>query len=243
MASVVFDLVAAPQTKFSLYGIEKFEKSWEYAKDVFAYFVDLEKAYDRVPRDKFWRVLQEYGIDRHLLMAIKSLYCQQPEVCVCVNGKQSKSFHVDIGLRQGCVLSPLLFVMYMNWIDKLSQIDEGVTIGRCKISRLLFADDVVLLASSESGLQNGFAAACDIAGMKISISKTKILNLSKNPVQCFLQVGGVSLKQVEKFKYLGVAFTSDGKQDEELDSRSVKASAVMRALHHSVVLKRDYLCL
>ena len=127
----------------------------------------------------------------------------------------------------------------MNWRDKLSRIDEGVTIGRCKISRLLFADDVVLLASSVSGLQNGFAAACDIAGMKISISKTKILNLSKNPVQCFLQVGGVSLKQVEKFKYLGVAFTSDGKQDEELDSRSGKASAVMRALHHSVVLKRE----
>ena len=75
--------------------------------------------------------------------------------------------------------------------------------------------------------------------MKISISKTKILNLSKNLVQCFLQVGGVSLQQVEKFKYLGVAFTSDGKQDEELDSRSGKASAVMRALHHSVVLKRE----
>ena len=57
-------------------------------------------------------------------------------------------------------------------MDKLSRTDERVTIGRCKISRLLFADNLVLLASSESGLQlalNGFAAACDIAGMKISI--------------------------------------------------------------------------
>ena len=52
----------------------------------------------------------------------------------------------------------------------------------------------------------------------------------------FLQVGGVSLKQVERL-YLGVAFTSDGRQDEELDVRSGKASAVMRGLHHSVVLK------
>ena len=51
-------------------------------------------------------MLQEYGIDGHLLMAIKSLYCQ-PEACVCVNGKQSKSFYVGVGLRQGCVLSPL----------------------------------------------------------------------------------------------------------------------------------------
>ena len=51
-----------------------FEKSWEFAKDVFACFVDLEKAYVRVPRDKPWRVLQEYRTDGHLLMAVQSLY-------------------------------------------------------------------------------------------------------------------------------------------------------------------------
>ena len=108
----------------------------------------------------------------------------------------------------------------MNCIDKLSRTNECATIGRCKISRLLFADDLVLLASSESGLQhalNSFAAACDITVMKMNNFKTEVLHLSRNPVQCSLQVGGVSLKLVEKFKYLGVAFTSDGKQDEELD--------------------------
>ena len=164
-------------------------------------------------------MLQEYGIDGHLFMAIKLLYCQL-EIWVRVNGKQSKSFHVEVGLRQGCVLSLLLFIIYMNCIDKLSRTDECVTIGRCKISRLLFADDLVLLASSESGLQhalNDFAAACHITGMKMNNFKTEVLHLSRNSVQCSLQVGGVSLKLVEKFKYLGVAFTSDGKQDEELD--------------------------
>ena len=126
-------------------------------------------------------------------------------------------------------------------MDKLSRTDECVTIGRCKISRLLFADDLVLLASSESGLQhalNGFAVACDIAGMKISTSKTEVKHLSRNPIQCSLQVGGVTLKQVEKFKCLEVAFTSDGRQDEELDVQSGKVSAAMRTLHHSVVLKQ-----
>ena len=70
-----------------------FEKSWEYGKDLFACFVDLEKAYDRVPRDKLWKVLQEYGVNGQLLRAITSFYCK-PEVCVRVNGKQSKPFHV-----------------------------------------------------------------------------------------------------------------------------------------------------
>ena len=54
-----------------------------------------------------------------------------------------------------------------------------------------------------------------------------------------LQVNGATLKQVEKFQYLGVAFTSDGRQDEELDTRIGMASAVMRALHYSVVMKRE----
>ena len=52
-------------------------------------------------------------------------------------------------------------------------------------------------------------------------------------------MNGATLKQVEKLKYLGVAFTSDGRQDEELDTRIGKASAVMRALHYSVVIKRE----
>ena len=62
-----------------------FEKSWEYAKDVFACFVDLEKAYNRVLQNKLWKVLQEYGINGQLFMAVKLLY-SQPEVCVRVNG-------------------------------------------------------------------------------------------------------------------------------------------------------------
>ena len=75
--------------------------------------------------------------------------------------------------------------------------------------------------------------------MKISTAKTEVLHLSRNPDQCVLQVNGATLKQVEKFKYLGVAFTSDGRQDKELDTQIDKVSAVMRALHYSVVMKRE----
>ena len=164
----------------------------------------------------FLEISSGEGCQSMVLMIIKSFYCQ-PEVCVYVNGKQPKSFHVGVGLWQGCVLLSLLFIIYMNWMDKLSRTDECVTIGSCKISRLLFADDLVLLASSESGLQHaleGFAATIDIAGMKISTSKTEVLHISRNSVQCSLQVGVVLLNQVEKFKCLVVAFTSDGRQDE-----------------------------
>ena len=61
----------------------------------------------------------------------------------------------------------------------------------------------------------------------------------KKPDQCSLPANGATLKLVEKFKYLGVTITSDGRQDEELDTQTDKAGAVMRALHYSAVMKRE----
>ena len=108
------------------------------------------------------------------------------------------------GLRQGCGLSR---IVYMNRIDKCSQAVECATIGNCKIADdcccLLFADDFVLLSSTESALQralHSFADACGTAGIIISTAKTEVLHLSKNPDQCLLQVNGATLKQVEKFQ-------------------------------------------
>jgi len=93
----------------------------------------------------------------------------------------------------------------MNWIDSHSRVKEDVTFGSCRISRLHSADALVLLASSEQGLQHApdwFAAACDEAGMKISTENTEVLCLSRNESQCVLQVSSHTLQQVEKFTYL-----------------------------------------
>ena len=101
---------------------------------------------------------------------------------------------------------------------------------------------MVLLSSAESGLQyalNSFTDASNIVRMKISTAKTEVLHLSRNPGQCVLQMNGATLKQVEEFKYLGVVSTSDRRQDKELDTRIGKASAVMRALHYLVDMKRE----
>ena len=73
----------------------------------------------------------EYGVEGQLLRSIMSCYCR-PEVCVRINGKQSKPFHVGIELRQGCILSPLLFIVYMNWIEKSSKAVECASVGIAK---------------------------------------------------------------------------------------------------------------
>ncbi|KAI3354761.1 hypothetical protein L3Q82_004590 [Scortum barcoo] len=158
-------------------------------------------------------VLREYGVRGPLLRAVRSLYDRSRSL-VRIAGSKSDLFPVHVGLRQGCPLSPVLFIIFMDRISRRSQGPEGVRFGNHRISSLLFADDVVLMASSSQDLQRvleRFAAECEAAGMRISTSKSEAMVLDRKRVACPLRVGGEVLPQVEEFKYLGVLFTSEGK--------------------------------
>ena len=140
------------------------EGKWEFAQPVHMCFVDLEKVYDRVPRGILWGVLREYGVDGPLLRAIQSLYRRSLSL-VRVAGCKSDSFPVRVGLRHGCPMSPVLFITFMDRISRRSWGVEGVVFGERRISSLLFADDVVLLASSNRDLQLllGRFALCNLS--------------------------------------------------------------------------------
>ena len=98
---------------------------------------------------------------------------------VCIAGNKSDPFSVRGGLCQGCPLSPVLFIIFMDRIFRHSQAAEGVRFSGLQILSLLFADDVILLASSNSDLQvalGGFAAQCEATGMKTSKSEAMVLS-------------------------------------------------------------------
>lgn len=138
------------------------EGAWEFAQPVHMCFVDLEKAFDRVPRGILWGVLREYGVSDSLIRAVRSLY-DRCRSLVRIAGSKSNSFPVRVGLRQGCPLSPILFITFMDRISRRSLGVEGVRFGDLRIKSLLFADDVVLLASSGRDLQlslDRFTAEC-----------------------------------------------------------------------------------
>ena len=85
--------------------------------------------------------------------AISSLY-KSVECCVRVNGLCTDWFNVQCGLKQGCLLSPLLFNLYINGLATSNDsLDIGIDIDGEKISMLLYADDLVFLSNTENELQ------------------------------------------------------------------------------------------
>ena len=101
------------------------EKYLGKGKDVYFAFLDLEKAYDRVDRDAMWNVLRLYGIGGRLLRGVKSFYVGS-KACVRVGNEVSEWFPVRVGLRQGCVMSPWLFNLYMDGVIELTEMQCGM---------------------------------------------------------------------------------------------------------------------
>ena len=129
-------------------------------KKLYAAFMDLEKAYDRVDWLALWEVLMIYGVGGKLLSAVKSFY-EEASACVKISGETSEHFEIKVGLRQGCVMSPWLFNIYMDGVmrEMKGKVGEvGVRMyaeGRKWMpNSILFADDTVLIAENESDLQN-----------------------------------------------------------------------------------------
>lgn len=123
---------------------------------------------------------------------------------------KSYLFPVGVGLYKGCCLPQILFIISMVRISRRSQLVEGFHLSGLRISSL-FADYMVLLAVG-GGLQlalEWFTVKCEASGMKICISKSKVMVLSRK--QCPLMVATHSSHTVEEFKYLEVSRgTGDG---------------------------------
>ena len=126
----------------------------EKDKLMFMVFIDLEKAYDNVCREKLWRTLFEYGIRGRLLRSIKAL-CEEGRARVKVEGKESKWFGMRKGVRQGCTLLPWLFHVFMDNVVKEARREciREVVISTGTVGLLMFADDM-MMAEMEEALQH-----------------------------------------------------------------------------------------
>ncbi len=197
------------------------DKHRHAGKPLYLCFVDLKSAYDKVQWQLLWSLLQRLGVHGHMLGAVQSLY-DGSLLSMRVNGQCGHSQGPAIGLRQGCPLSATLFGIFIDGLHHHLQTTApaaGVQIRHLRLTDLVYADDICLLAGSPQHLQaliDALVGYCATLHMEISVAKTKVMVVSRSlarspsPAAVVFTCNGLLVEHVDTFKYLGLHFHTSG---------------------------------
>ena len=208
-------------------------------KYLFVCFVDFKSAFDTVWRKALMYKLLNYGIAGNFLSVLRSIY-EDVSYCVKLNGGLTPNITSNVGVKQGCVLSPTLFNLYLA--DLPAVFDEHcdpIDNFDAKLNCLMFADDIVLISQTAEGLQ------CCIDRLHAYSNKWQLtLNTKKTQVVIFnkgghivkkhkFNYGGDNLEITQSYCYLGIIFSACGTFNaarQNMLSKSLKAFYRLRQL-------------
>ena len=202
------------------------ERRIEKNVNTFLCFIDYTKAFDRVQHHKLLKIMEDIQIPFHERRLIRNLYYNQKAHVRYDNGT-TEDFDIRKGVRQGCILSPILFNLYSERIinETLVKIpDKGIKFNGHLITNVRYADDTVILADSEDALQEIMSKineTCKQYGMLLNAKKTKTMILTKKSrnSRITIKIDGAELEQVKEYKYLGTIITEDCRCNDEVRRR------------------------
>ena len=192
------------------------ERYREQKKDLHMVFIDLEKAYDKIPRNVMWWALEKHKVPAKYITLIKDMY-DNVVTSVRTSDVDTDDFPIKIGLHQGSALSPYLFALVMDEVTRDIQGD----IPWC----MLFADDVVLVDDSRTGVNRKlelWRQTLESKGFRLSRTKTEYMMCGFSTTSCEeeeVSLDGQVVPRKDTFRYLGSMLQEDGGIDEDVNHR------------------------
>ncbi|KAK3565777.1 hypothetical protein QTP86_015040 [Hemibagrus guttatus] len=174
---------------------------------------NLEKAYDRVPREELWYCMRKSGVAEKYVRVVQDMYERSRTVVRCAVG-QIEEFNVEVGLHQGSALSPFLFAIVMDQLSEEVRQESPWT--------MMFADDIVICSESREQVEENLERwrfALERRGMKVSRSKTEYMCVNEREGSGTVRLQGEEVKKVQEFKYLGSTVQSNGECAKEVKKR------------------------
>ena len=191
------------------------EKYREGQKELHCVFVDLEKAYDKVPREEVWYCMRKSGLAEKYVRIVQDMYDDSTTAVRCAVGV-TEGFEVKVGLHQGSALSPCLFAMMMDRMTDEIREEAPWT--------MMFADDIVICSESKEQVEEKLESwryALERRGMKVNRRKTEYMcvNERQDNSSGTVKMQGEEVAKVEDFKYLGSTVQSNGECGREVKKR------------------------
>ena len=205
---------------------------------IYSCFIDFSKAFDTIPRDKLLNKLLQCDIKGDFFNTIKNIYSND-KACIKINKEEvTDTFDTNQGVKQGCVLSPLLFNIYMS--DLAMKLDSDINETNPfsdHPSCILWADDIILLSENEDGLRKMIKSMenyCKEKELILNTDKTKcmIFNKSGRLIRKYFSFNNSNLETVKSYKYLGFILTPSGEINtglKDLRDRAMKAFYKLKA--------------
>ena len=209
------------------------KKCIEENGNVFCAFVDYKKAFDVVDRDLMVTRLEDSGVNGKMLELIRGMYSGTSNL-LRINGELTEEFPSKNSVLQGNNLSSTIFSLFINSLLKeLKRDSHGIRINNGRnINCLAYADDIVIMAMTEEGLQsllNVIWKWCRSWRMIVNCDKTKVVHFRKQArklADVDFTIGGIKLEKVKQYKYLRTILTRNldsGVIEEQLAAASSRA--------------------
>ena len=247
VADVQYGFMSDKGTRNAVYVLRRLvERALERQRNIYACFIDYNKAFDKVRHQELFKILQSLEIDDNDIYMLQWLYWHQ-KASVLVEGEFTPRCEIQRGVRQGCVASPFLFTLYTEMILRSLDDFDGFKIGGRKITNIRYADDTVILAESEQQLQammDIVIAESERRGLSLNPAKSVVMVFSKEdpPPACTLKIHDQMLKQVTSFVYLGSLMTQDGRSDAEVKRRIAIAKSTFGTMKEVLSKRTLRLC-
>ena len=182
-------------------------------------FIDLEKAYDRVPHEVLWEAMRWKGVSEKFVAAIQDMY-QGTMTVIRTPVGNSPPVPTKVGLHQGSAISPLLFTIVLDYCTRRMTKSPDDTIA--------YADDIMCrqdtMAELEAALVEWYDALRE-CGLRVNVKKTEFMSTDDNAT---VTINGTPLNRVSHFRYLGSEITPSGDNTEEVQWRISRGWAKFR---------------
>lgn len=211
-------------------------------KKVYAYFVDFKAAFDKISRKALIYKLHEIGVSYKFVKIIEQIYTNTKSA-VWTGEELSEYFTTTSGVKQGCLLSPLLFALYLN--DLHDSLGGGLEIEGINIRLLLYADDIVIMAENVkvfNDMIRELEKYCDKWDLEVNKNKSKIMifrNGGRLSAQENWKFKGENINIVSEYNYLGVILTPKMSFSKHLQNRTRMAKCAVNSTWENFLNRND----